>query len=221
MGVIALPELPRRKVAGATAVVVLHIAIVAVLLNATIVRGIFRAAPRETILLLPPLPKPEPKRIEPSARRIVPTFKLQDYRGVTLPQTGDGTSKALPGLGFQLLDCRIENISKLTEEQRVLCAKTSTGPAPDGSVDFADHSDHVHDAALWARQKARKNGPMLLPCAHNSGLGVDLGTLACLGNGIINGFKRDEMAQYGDRPEEYHVPNNGDPRPAYVDPPHR
>jgi hypothetical protein len=220
MGVIALPQLPWRKVFGVVAVVVLHIAIVAVLLRATIIQGIFKPAPRETILLLTPLPKPEVRHAEPPARRMVPTFKLQDYRGVTLPQTNEN-SKASTGLGFQLFDCSVDNVSKLTAEQRALCAKSSTGLKPPGSLDFADHSDHVHDAALWERQKARKNGPMLMPCANNTGLGVDLGTLACLGNGLINGFDADKMAQYGDRPEQFHVPNNGDPRPPYVDPDHR
>ena len=220
MGTIALPEFPWRKFGGAAAVVLLHIAIVAVLLRATIIQNVFRPAPRETILILRPLPKPEVQRIEPPARRIVPTFKLQDYQGVTLPQTENETAKAPSGLGFQLFDCSIDNISKLTEEQRALCAKSSTGLKPPESLDFADHSDRVPGAALWARQRARKNGPMLLPCAHNTGLGVDLGTLACLGNGILHGFKRDEMAQYGDKPEEFHVPNNGDPHPEYVDPDH-
>ncbi len=220
MGVIALPELPWRKIFGAASVAILHIAIVAVLLNATVIRGIFRPAPRETILLLPPLPRPEPKRVEPPARRIAPTFKLQDYRGVMLPKTNEN-SKASAGLGFPLFDCSVDNISKLAEEQRALCAKSSTGLKPPDSLNFADHSDHVKDAALWARQKARKSGPLLLPCANNTGLGVDLGTLACLGNGILNGFDADKMAQYGDKPDDFHLPNNGDPRPAYVDPPHR
>jgi hypothetical protein len=217
MGVTAFPELPWRKIFGAAMVVVLHIVIVAMLLNATVIRGIFKPAQHETILLLPSLPKPQVKRTELPARRIVPTFKLQDYRGVTLPLKNDN-SKAPSGLGFQLFDCSIDNVSKLTEEQRALCAKSPTLPKPSGSLDFADHSDHVHDAALWARQKARKNAPMLAPCANNTGLGVGLGTLACLGNGLINGFDVDKMAQYGDRPKESHLPNNGDPRPPYVDP---
>lgn len=217
MGLVAFPEWPWRKVLGAVAVVVLHIAIVAVLLNATTIRGMFKPMPHETILLLRPPPKPQVRHIEPPARRIVPTFKLQDFRGVTLPQT-DENSKANASLGFQLFDCSIDNVSKLSEEQRALCAKSPTLPKPNDSIDFADHTDHVRDAALWARQKARKNGPMLAPCANNTGLGVGLGTLACLGNGLINSFDVDKMAQYGDRPNDFHVPNNGDARPAYVDP---
>src|ERR1700749_3425742 len=127
MGLVAFPEWPWRKVLGAVAVVVLHIAIVAVLLNATIIRGMFKPTPHEMILLLRPPPKPQVRHIEPPARRIVPTFKLQDFRGVTLPQT-DENSKANAGLGFQLFDCSIDNVSKLSEEQRALCGKSPTLP---------------------------------------------------------------------------------------------
>jgi len=83
---IAMPGLPWRKLFGAVAVVVLHVAIIVVLLRATIVRGGFRPAPHETILLLrPPPPKPEVKRVEPPVRQIAPIIKLPDYRGLTFP----------------------------------------------------------------------------------------------------------------------------------------
>ena len=69
MGVIALPELPWRKILGASAVAVLHIAIVVVLLNATMVHRMFKPEPHETILFLRPLPKPQAKpKVEPSAK---------------------------------------------------------------------------------------------------------------------------------------------------------
>jgi hypothetical protein len=222
MGVLARPDIQWRKVIGAAAVIALHAAIVAALLRATIIQGIFKPAQQETILLLPPPPKPEAKRIEPPARRIVPTFRLQDYRGITLPQTNDENAKASPGLGFQLFDCRIENLSKLTEEQRALCAKSSTGPKPDDSVDFADHTNRVHDATRWAREKARKNQPGLLPCASSQSIFATLstGTILCLAHGAISGFDLDSGPIYGERPEETHMPNRGDPPPAYTDPDH-
>ncbi len=221
MAGIALPGLPWRKIFGAAAVIVLHIAIIAILLNTTIVQDIFKPAPHETILLLRPLPKPEIKHPEPAARRMMPTFPLQDYRGVTLPKTNEG-SKAPAGLGFQLFDCRIENISKLTEEQRALCAKSSTGLKPNDSVDFADHTNRAKDAERWAREKQRKNGPLLLPCASTQSIYATLSTatLLCLAHGAIKGFDPDSSPIYGDRPEEFHVPNNGDPPPTYTNPDH-
>ena len=220
MGVIALQHLPWRKILSVAAVFVLHVAIVAVLLEATIVRSIFKPVPRETILLLRP-PKREVKRVEPPARRIVPVFRLQKWRGITLPQTNDSAKS--PGLGLQLFDCRIENISKLTEEQRALCARSSSGLMPDDSVDFADRSAQVRGAGLWARQKARKNAPGLLPCASNRSAYATLSTatLLCLANGVINGIDLDARPMYDDEPEkEIHLPNNGDPPPPYTSPDH-
>ncbi len=93
----------------------------------------------------------------------------------------------------------------------------------DDSVDFADHTNRVRDAALWARQKARKNGPALLPCASTQSIYATLSTatLACLANGAINGMDLDARPMYGDKPEdEGHVPNNGDPPPPYTAPDH-
>lgn len=228
MGVIALPELPWRKILGAGAVIVLHIAIVAVLLNATVVGSIFRPAPHETILFLQPLPKPQvkpqAKPVEPVVRRTAPASKLKNGGGIPVPQASDETPNAASRPAYELYDCRAANLPKLTEEQRAACAKSAVGPKQDegDSVDFADHSDRVPGAARWAREKQRKNGPPLLPCASTQSIFATMSTatLACLANGAINGFDPDNAPMYGDRPEESHVPNNGDPPPIYTDPDH-
>jgi len=220
MGVFALPNPPWRKISGAAAVTVLHIAFIAALLNATIMRDTVRPVSRETILFLQP-PNPQIKRFAPPVRRIVPAFTRQSWQGITLPQANE-TAKA-PGLGFQLFDCRIENISKLTEERRVLCAELSSGLKPDGSVGFVDRSARVRGAALWARQKARKNVPGLLPCTSNRSIYATLSTatLFCLAKGAISGMDLDARPMYGDKPEEEsHLPNNGDPPPEYTTPDH-
>ncbi len=223
MGMIAVPELPWRKVFGVAAVIVLHIVIVAVLLRATIVQRIFRPAPRETILLLtPPPPKPVVKPVEPPARLLAPALKLPDYRGLTFPLTKDENAKPGFSLGFQLFDCRLENLSKLTDEQRALCAKSSTAPKPDDSVDFADHTNRARDATRWAREKERKNLPGLLPCASSQSIFATLstGTILCLAHGAISGFDLDAQPLYNERPEDTHIPNGGDPPPAYTEPDH-
>jgi hypothetical protein len=228
MGVIALPELPWRKIFGAVAVIVLHIAIVSVLLNATTVRRMFKPAQHETILFLQPLPipqvKPRAKPVGPFVRRLVPARRLQSGRGIILPQANDETPTATARPGYQLFDCHTANLPKLTEEQRAACAKSAVGPKQDegDSVDFADHSDRVPGAARWAREKQRKNGPPLLPCASTKSIYATMSTatLLCLAKGVINGFDPDNAPMYGDRPEESHVPNNGDPPPIYSDPDH-
>jgi hypothetical protein len=228
MGVIALPELPWRKFIGAAAVVVLHIAIAFVLLNATAVKRMFKPEPRETILYLQPLQKPQVKpkveRVAPPARRIVPAAKLQNPVGAILPQPNGETSKADTRPAYQLYDCRTANLPKLTPEQRAACLKAQVGPKPDegDTVDYADHSDQIPGAARWAREKQRKNGPPLLPCASTQSVFATMSTatLACLAKGAVDGFDPDNAPMYGDRPEESHVPNNGDPPPIYSDPGH-
>jgi hypothetical protein len=223
MVVIAVPQLPWRKVFGVAAVIVLHIAIVAVLLRAMIVQRIFRPAPSETILLLPPpQPKPIVRPIEPPARLIAPPLKLPDYRGLTIPLPKDENARAGADLGFQLFDCRFENLSKLTDEQRARCAKSRAAPKTDDTVDFADHTNRARDATRWAREKERKNLPGLLPCASSQSVFATLstGTILCLAHGAISGFDLDARPLYNEKPEEIHVPNGGDPPPPYVDPDH-
>lgn len=222
MAALVLQDLPLRRIASAGAVLVLHLILLGLWLNAsTTVRP--RNAPRETILYLSQ-PKPEikpavPARPQPKVR--APT--LPGSSAITVPAMKDNDAKALQGLGRALFDCRVENLSMLTPEQQAGCASASSGMKRDDSVDFADHTNRVRDAALWARQKARKNGPALLPCASAQSIYATLSTatLACLANGAINGMNLDAQPMYGDKPEaEGHVPNNGDPPPPYTAPDH-
>lgn len=206
-----------ERLTGAALVALLHVAIVALLMRASLVPHGTHGV-RETILFLtPPPPRLKPRAESappPAANRLV----LPDYRGITLPPV---TAPKVPeNLGVLLFGCRPENIAQLPPEQRALCADKSTGLKPDGSVDFADHTDRSRSAALWARGRARKNRPLLLPCASNTGIGVGIGTALCLADGVVNGFKPDEGPIYGDRDEPVHTPNNGDPHPAYTDPDH-
>ncbi|HTT99411.1 MAG TPA: hypothetical protein VMF58_15285 [Rhizomicrobium sp.] len=234
MGLVALPDWPWRKAFGAAAVVILHVAIVAVLLNATMVQRMFRAAPRETILYLQPLQKPQakpqvvppPKRAESSARRTAPVVIPQAVHSPTSPAPTVGpASKAESVPGYQLYDCRTANLAKLTPEARAACAKAQIGPKQDkgDAVDYADHTNQIPGHERWAREKARKNAPTLLPCASNQSAFVtaSTATILCLAKGAINGFDLDDQPGYDDKPnEESHVPNNGDPPPMYKDPDH-
>ncbi|MBV9989983.1 MAG: hypothetical protein JOZ72_01705 [Alphaproteobacteria bacterium] len=206
------------RVAGAALVAALHAAMLALLLQASFAP---RATPQphETIIHLTPPKPPAADRPAPPPRAPVPVVRLPALRTIPLPRVPGVDPKALESFGRALVDCRPENIASLPPEERHRCDALSLKPR-DG-VDFADHTDkHSADAALWARGRMRKNGPLLLPCMNNQGLGVGLGTLLCLGKGLAKGFKPDEQALYGDVPEQIHVPNNGDPRPPYVDPDH-
>lgn len=217
----ALRDVPLRKLASAGAVIVLHVFVLALWLSHA---GIQRVAgPRETILYLRPLPKPAELKPTAQPRAPRPAVRLSpspDTRAIIVPTFKDNAIPAMPGLGRSLFGCRPENFADLSPEEQAACASASNGPKPDLTPDFRDHSDHVPGAALWARQKARKNGPLLLPCASPSGINP-IGTALCLGDAIVNGIKPpDEQPIYGDRPQDVHVPNGGDPHPDYTDPDH-
>jgi hypothetical protein len=216
----ALRDVPLRKLASAGAVIVLHIFVLALWLSHA---GVHRvASPRETILYLPPLPKPA--ELKPAAqprapRPAVHLSPLPDTRAITVPMFKDNAIPATPGLGRSLFGCRPENFANLSPEEQAACASASNGPTPNLAPYFRDHSDRVPGAALWARQKARKNAPLLLPCASPNGINP-IGTALCLGGALINGVKPDEQPIYGDKPQDVHVPNGGDPHPDYTDPDH-
>jgi hypothetical protein len=222
MAALVLQDLPLRRIASAGAVLVLHLIVLGLWLNAS-TAGRPKNAPLETILYLSP-PKPEIKPAVPATPRPkVRALPLPGRSAITVPAMKDNDARALQGLGRALFDCRVENLSRLTPEQQAACASASSGMKKDDSVDFADHTNRVRDAALWARQKARKNGPALLPCASAQSIYATLSTatLACLANGAINGMNLDAQPMYGDKPEaEGHVPNNGDPPPPYTAPDH-
>ena len=79
-------------------------------------------------------------------------------------------------------------------------------------MDFRDGVNRSRSAALWERGRLRKNGPLLLPCMNPHGAPNPLAVAACLAkNALDGGFKPDEQSGYADKPETFHLPNNGDP----------
>jgi len=222
MFAFAIPDIPWRKVLGATIVALLHIAIALVFMRAVLGPKRAAAPARETILYLQPLLQPKPKieKIVPPSRKPVPQIPIPFHNPITLPQSPDANARTLQGLGSELFDCRPENLSALSAAQRRQCENRALKPSD--SVGFADHTNRAKDAARWAREKQRKNGPPLLPCASTQSIYATMSTatLLCLAKGAINGFDPDNAPMYGDRPEESHLPNNGDPPPIYSDPDH-
>lgn len=211
---MAAREFDLRKFAGAAAAIALNIVLVAALLQAMVERAPPLRAPKESITWLSLPPKPQPHET-PAARPRLATAPLGIIPGthaITVPPATSGAD--LKGLHDFLFDCTAQNLAGLPPEQRAHC-KGVLGPRPDDdSVDFADHTARSHDAARWARARDRKNGPLLLPCASPTAAGIGLGTLLCLGNGLVNGFDLDAQPGYADTPVEPHVPNNGDPPDA-------
>jgi hypothetical protein len=204
-------EFDVRKLAGAAATLVLHIAIVAVLFQATFGHAPRQQPSKEPILwlTLPSKPQLRETPVAPQPHLATPLGIIPDARAITLPPAVSGPD--LKGLHHFLFDCTAQ--TDLTPQRRAQCTGMRGAKPDDDSVDFADHTARSHDAARWARGRDRKNGPLLLPCASPYG-GIGIGTLICLGNGLANGFDLDAQPGYADKPVESHVPNNGDPPDA-------
>jgi hypothetical protein len=220
MAASAIGSFPTRRIAVATLVLVLHAAFIALLVRATLSYAPTQTQTREqlywlTLRIQPKFqaqPKPETPTLPvrhthahtPSRTRAP---SMPDYRGIAFPPASSEAD--LKGLHLFLFDCSLENQANLSPEQRAQCAQAKK--KPDDSVDYADHTDRSQDATHWARGRDRKNQPLLLPCASPQGAGISLGTLICLGHGLVNGFDLDNMPGYADKPTATHVPNNGDP----------
>lgn len=199
-----------RKLAGVAGVVLLHVGIIAALLHALHISWPTSAPSHEHIVWFTLSPKPLPvDRAKTPAKlraRVTSTpFRYPDYSRINLPPSpGETDLGALHGF---LFDCAPQNLINLTPEQRAHCVTANAGEKPDDSVDYADHTDRSKNAVRWARGLMRRQQPTLLPC-----MPPGLATLICLGKGISGGgFDLDMQPSYGDKPQDVHVPNNGDP----------
>jgi hypothetical protein len=205
-----------RRMGGAGVVALLHLIVIAFLLQAT-----FRSAPLiapahdGTIwFVFPPRTKPQPVRIVPApvAPARIAHFAIPRNAITLLPAA---PSAATGSLHAFLFDCAPENLANLSPDERAQCAGAPGGmKPPDDNEVYAEHATRSHNATHWARGVARKQQPMLLPCANPQSIlaTFSLATLLCLANAAKQGkFDLDELPGYGDTPENIHVPNNGDP----------
>ena len=209
-----------RRAAGAAIVLLLHGSVIFLLLQSTW-RKVPTALPHETTiwLSLPQSPlKSKPVNTPstaPVAAAETPELApaLPKSHAITLPPMPE--VNALQGLHGSLFDCAPENLANLSAEQRAHCRAAAGAPAPydPNAVDYADHSGKIPGAQRWAREAARKNAPLLLPCASPAGIGVSIGTAICIGKGVLNGFDLEHKQEYFDKADDPRVPNNGDPQP--------
>ena len=214
MTALAAYPIPVRRAAIAALVLAIHAMLIALLLRATFSTEPLHTTAHERIywLMLHPRPKPVPQiqalpRATPSRARAPRKQRIPVLPNV--PAAPPTNGETLQGLHLDLFGCSPENLANLSPEERAHCATTLKRPN-DNSVDFADHTNRSHDAALWARRLAKKQNPLLLPCMSPQ-MASPLYTLYCAGTGIINGFDLDSMPGYGDKPTEVHVPNGSDP----------
>lgn len=207
-----------RKLAGAAAVLILHLIAIAALLSATRWHDLHIAAQKEIILQLitPKAPaKPKPPKTQTakpkSAREPAPAFVPPS----TFTPPPSSTAPALNGLNHQLFGCSPDQLATATPEERAACASASLGPRYDpGATDYRDHTNRSKNAAQWARDRARKNAPLLLPCMSPDGFSP-LYTAYCLAKTAVTG-KIDTEGQRGYQDTPDHIANEGDTRMAPV-----
>ena len=206
-----------RRLAGGFAVLVLHLIVIAALLSATHWSEQQNEQTKEIILhLITPKPLPEPVK-ETLARKPVATPKPAPafVPPATFTPPVDNSLPQLNGLNQQLFGCAPDQLASATAQQRAACASASLGPRFDpGATDYRDHTGRSKSAVRWARGRARKNQPMLLPCVSPQGFNP-FGTLFCLGKAAVDGkFDNDMQPGYGDTAGPH--PNMGDTRMAPV-----
>ena len=206
-----------RRLAGGTAVALLHLVVIVLLLHAT--QRHVQPAPsvKEIILRLvaqpqmrgPPMHK-SGKSEERSARprRILPA---ENPHGSSFKSFEKVPAMPSSGLSQQLFGCSPDQLATATAEQRARCA--SLGPQYDaGATDYRDHTDRSKSAALWFRDRARKNAPLLLPCMSPAGWSP-LYTAYCLAkSAVTRKLDPEEQPGYQDMPD--HAVNEGDTRLA-------
>jgi hypothetical protein len=199
------PHLPQtratsQRVAGTLAVGVLHVLIIAGLLQAT-----FISMPRQRLrreieiwFLFPP----KEKRAEPSKHSLprpvsAPPISIPDYRHIALPPTATETGS----LNSALFDCGSDRETAMTPEERARCAREYLLHHDKTVVDYADHLDLSSSAALWERQRRRRNAPFLLPCTdpHATGHALHL-DLICAGKVMLG--ERDPAVPAGYESEQ-------------------
>jgi hypothetical protein len=205
-----------RKLVGGAAVLILHLLVIAALLSATRWSIAPLVEPKEIILnLITPqtIPRPDERKspATKSAHEPAPAFVPPP---AFTPQT-PSTAPALNGINRQLFGCTPDALASATPEERAACASASLGPRFDpGAADFRDHTDRSKSAAQWARDRARKNAPLLLPCMSPAGFSP-LYTAYCLAKTAVTGkLEGENQTGYQDMPD--HIANEGDTRMAPI-----
>lgn len=187
---------PSQRLAGTLAVGVLHVLIIAGLLQATFISMPRHRLRREIEIWF--LFPPKEKRAEPSKHSLpkpvsAPPISIPDYRHIALPPSATETGS----LNSALFDCDSDRETAMTPEERARCAREHLLHHDKTAVDYADHLDLSSSAALWEQQRRRRNAPFLLPCAdpHATGHALHL-DLICAGKAVLGEVDLDARTGY-------------------------
>jgi hypothetical protein len=214
--IAAVQAFEPRKLVGGAVVLILHLLVIAALLSATRWNEYQGEQTREIILNLSapkPLPNAKENRVLPDKKIVGPKTASAFVPRTSFMPPVDNSVPQLNGLNRQLFGCAPEQLATATAEESAACASASLGPREDpGATDYRDHTDRSKSAALWTRDRARKNAPLLLPCMSPAGFSP-LYTAACLAQSALTG-KLDAESQPGYQDMPDHIANEGDTRMA-------
>jgi hypothetical protein len=187
---------PSQRLAGTLAVGVVHVLIIAGLLQATFVSMPRQRLRREIEIWF--LFPPKQKEIKPGGASVpkpipVRSLTIPDYRHIVLPPP----AAEIGNLNGALFDCDPDHEATMTVDEKERCAHANLLHHDKTAVDYTDHLDLSRSAALWEQRRRRRNAPLLLPCAdpHATGhmLHVDL---LCAARVILGDTNPDTQTGY-------------------------
>lgn len=120
--------------------------------------------PRETILLLPQLPKPAPPLPAPHFSGPQTVAPVMPVIPPATPAPSLAPPSGIAGFGRALFGCAPENYASLPPDERARCPKPAEGLALQHDPDLMGTRSHVKDEAHWRQEWARVHSPGLLPC---------------------------------------------------------
>ena len=168
----------------------IHVAVIAALLNAIQKYSVPEAREFETAVVLIPqknAPSRATHRATAGSTAISPYF----YHYSSPPTAGQSN---LDGLRFALLSCAPENLGNLPSELREQCDRIDA--ALFAGRDALPEALRIKHSGRWEAELLLKQTPQLLPCASPNGLGVSLGTLLCIADLIRNGYRPETASHY-------------------------
>ena len=187
----------RDRLPAVLVTVLIHVAVIAALLNAIQKYTILEARESETAVVLIPqkhAPLRAIHRATAGSMAISP-----DYYHYNSPPTVGQTN--LDGLRFALSSCAPENLGNIPPEFREQCDRIDS--ALYAGQDTLPNAPHFKHEGRWKTELLLKQTPQLLPCASphppSPGMGIvaiDLGTLICIADLIRNGYRPETASHY-------------------------
>jgi len=175
----------------------IHVAVIAALLNAIQKYTVPEARESETAVVLIPQ-KHAPLRAIHRATAGSTAISPYYYYYSSPPLVGQPN---LDGSRFALSACGQENLGNLPPELREQCARVNT--VLFAGRDALPTTLHVKHEKRWQTELLIKQTPQLLPCASphppSPGMGIvaiDLETLVCIADLIRNGYRPETASHY-------------------------